>query len=147
MIRKATLADLDQLTVLFDQYLVFYKKPSNHKKHRAYLKERIENDEAIVFLAFDDEDQAVGFALNYVTFSSLLLKKIIILNDLYVDSKTRKNGTGEKLIQATIGLAKEIDTNLIRLRTSKGNLIAQKLYHKMGFVRDEHLYGYDLVIK
>ena len=75
------------------------------------------------------------------------MKKIIILNDLYVDSKIRKNGTGEKLIQATIDLAKELETNLIRLRTSKGNLIAQKLYHKMGFVRDENLYGYDLVLK
>jgi ribosomal protein S18 acetylase RimI-like enzyme len=149
MIRKATLQDLDQLTNLFDQYVVFYKNPSNLKKHRAYLKERMENNEAIVFLAFDDEnkEKAIGFALIYVTFSSLALNKILILNDLFVDSSARKNGIGEKLIQQTVALAKELNSNTIRLRTAKNNIIAQGLYHKMGFVREEGLYSYDLTVK
>ena len=92
MIRKATLKDLDQLTSLFDQYVVFYKKPSNYEKHKTYLKERIENNEATVFMAFDDEnpEKAIGFTLVYVTFSSLALNKILILNDLFVDSTIRK---------------------------------------------------------
>ena len=147
MIRKATIEDLDQLTTLFDKYLVFYRKPSNYEKHKSYLKERIENNEAIIFLAFDDENKAVGFALIYSTFSSLLLNKILILNDLYVNSSIRNSGIGEQLILKTIELAKELDSNLIRLRTAKNNSIAQGLYHKMGFVRDEYLYSYDLVIK
>lgn len=149
MIRKATLDDLDQLTRLFDQYVVFYKKPSNYEKHKAYLKERIENNEAIIYLAFDESDPktAIGFVLNYITFSSLALNKIIILNDLFVDSTIRKNGIGEKLIMKTIALANEIDSNLIRLRTAKNNIVAQGLYHKMGFVRDEVLYSYDLAVK
>jgi hypothetical protein len=67
MIRKATLEDLEQLTHLFDQYVVFYKKPSNYEKHKAYLKERIENNEAIIYLAFDESNPkaAIGFVLNY----------------------------------------------------------------------------------
>lgn len=149
MIRKATLSDLEQLSVLFGQYLVFYKKPSNAEKQKAFLKERIENNEAIIFMAFDQEnsEKAIGFTLVYLSYSSLELGKIVILNDLYVDSGTRKKGTGEKLIQETIFLAKELGANLIRLRTAKNNRIAQGLYHKMGFVRDEHLYSYDLTIK
>lgn len=149
MIRKATLSDLDQLTTLFDQYVVFYKKPSNHNKHKAYLKERIENNEAVIFMAFDEEnpEKAIGFTLIYITFSSLALNKILILNDLFVDSKIRKKGIGEKLILETVSLAKELGSNLIRLRTAKNNLIAQGLYHKMGFVRDELLYSYDLTVK
>ena len=148
MIRKASLKDLDQLTPLFDKYLIFYKKKSNLEKHKSFLKERIENNEAIIFLAFDDKnkDKAIGFALIYPTFSSVLLSKILILNDLYVDSTIRKNGVGEKLILETVALAKELDTNLIRLRTAKNNIIAQGLYHKMGFVRDEFLHSYDLVV-
>ena len=148
MIRKATLKDLDQLTTLFDQYVVFYKKPSNHEKHKAYLKERIENNEATVFMAFDDEkpEKAIGFTLVYVTFSSLALNKILILNDIFVDSTIRKKGTGEQLILQTVELSKELGSNLIRLRTAKNNTIAQGLYHKMGFVRDEHLYTYDLTV-
>jgi len=149
MIRKASLKDLDQLTPLFDKYLIFYKKKSNLEKHKSFLKERIENNEAIIFMAFDDEikDKAIGFALIYPTFSSVILSKILILNDLYVDSTIRKNGIGEKLILETVALAKELDSNLIRLRTAKNNIIAQGLYHKMGFVRDEFLHSYDLAVK
>lgn len=149
MIRKATLQDLDQLTNLFDQYVVFYKNPSNIEKHKAYLKERIENNEAIIYLAFDEKnlEKAIGFTLIYITFSSLALNKILILNDLYVDSTIRKNGVGEKLILEVIALAKELGSNLIRLRTAKSNTVAQGLYNKMGFVREDYLYSYDLTVK
>lgn len=149
MVRKATLQDLDQLTNLFDQYVVFYKNPSNIEKHKAYLKDRIVNNEAIVFLAFDENNtsKAIGFTLIYITFSSLALNKILILNDLYVDSIARKTGVGEKLIIQTIELAKEIGSNLIRLRTAKSNTAAQALYSKMGFVREDYLYSYDLTVK
>jgi len=115
MIRKATIEDVDQLTDLFDKYLVFYRMPSNHEKHKSYLKERIENNEAIIFLVFDDENKAVGFALIYTTFSSLLLSKILILNDLYVNSTVRNNSFGEQLNRQV----NEFDSNLIRLRTAK----------------------------
>ncbi len=149
MIRKATLQDLDQLTNLFDQYVVFYKNPSNIEKHKAYLKERIENNEATIFLAFDENnpEKAIGFTLIYVTFSSLALNKILILNDLYVDPNARKNGIGEKLILEAVALAKELGSNLIRLRTAKNNTVAQGLYNKMGFVREDYLYSYDLTVK
>jgi ribosomal protein S18 acetylase RimI-like enzyme len=148
MIRKATIEDLKQLTNLFDQYAVFYKKPSNYEKHKEYLKERLENNEAIVFLAFDESnlEKAIGFTLIYVTYSSLALNKILILNDLYVNSDVRKNGIGEKLILQTVELAKELGSNLIRLRTAKNNSIAQGLYNKMGFVREDYLYSYDLTV-
>lgn len=146
MIRKATLTDIDALAILFDQYLVFYKKASDIKRHKNYLKERLENNEAIAFMAFDEENKAIGFALNYITFSSLLLSKIVILNDIFVDSSIRKKGTAKELIEETKKLALEIGSPIIRLRTAKNNFVAQSLYLKMGFVRDEHLYGYDLTV-
>jgi ribosomal protein S18 acetylase RimI-like enzyme len=148
MIRKATTHDLQQLTNLFDQYVVFYKSPSNYEKHYAFLKERLENNEAIIFVACDedDPDKIIGFALNYITFSSLALNKIIILNDLFVDNSARKKGIGEKLILETVALAKEIGSHTIRLRTAKKNIIAQGLYQKMGFVREDYLYSYDLTV-
>lgn len=148
MTRKANIQDLDQLTNLFDQYVVFYKGPSNYEKHHAFLKERLENNEATVFVASDDEnpDKIIGFALIYVTFSSLALNKIVILNDLFVDPSARKKGIGEKLISQTEAFAKEIGSHTIRLRTAKSNNVAQKLYHKMGFVREDYLYSYDLTV-
>jgi ribosomal protein S18 acetylase RimI-like enzyme len=148
MIRKANTQDLDQLTKLFDQYVVFYKNPSNYEKHYAFLKERLENNEATVFVAYDEEnlDKIIGFVLIYVTFSSLALNKILILNDLFVDPSARKKGIGEKLILQTEVFAKELGSHTIRLRTAKSNTAAQKLYHKMGFVREDYLYSYDLTV-
>jgi len=148
MIRKATTNDLDQLTNLFDQYVVFYKNPSNYEKHFTYLKERLEHNEATIFVATDDENEnkLVGFALIYVTFSSLALNKILILNDLFVDISARKKGIGEKLISQTVALAKELGSKIIRLRTAKNNTAAQALYQKMGFVREDYLYSYDLTV-
>lgn len=148
MIRKATIQDLDQLTILFDQYVVFYKKSSNYEKHFAYLKERLENNEATIFVATDEtnNERLIGFALIYVTFSSLALNKILILNDLFVDSSARKKGIGEKLILQTVEFAKELGSNDIRLRTAKNNTVAQGLYHKMGFIREDFLYSYDLSV-
>ncbi|MGL2993914.1 N-acetyltransferase family protein [Flavobacterium sp. TSSA_36] len=146
MIRKATLDDLDALAELFDQYLVFYKKKSNLATHKTYLKQRLVNNEAIVFMAFDEQNNAIGFALNYITFSSLALNKIVILNDLFVDATIRKKGYARQLIEETKKLAQEIGSPIVRLRTAKNNFTAQSLYQKMGFVRDEHLYGYDLTL-
>jgi ribosomal protein S18 acetylase RimI-like enzyme len=148
MIRKATIQDLEQLTNLFDQYAVFYNNPTNYEKHYAYLKERLENNEAIIYVAAKEENPSnlIGFVLNYVTFSSLALNKILILNDIFVDSSVRKKGIGEKLITQTVALAKEIGAQTIRLRTAKNNTIAQELYHKMGFVREDYLYSYELSV-
>lgn len=148
MTRRADIQDLDQLTNLFDQYVVFYKKPSNYEKHYSFLKERIEKNEAVIFVAFDKEspNKLNGFVLNYITFSSLALNKILILNDLFVDTSARKKGIGEQLILDTVAFAKEIGSKDIRLRTAKNNIAAQKLYHKMGFVREDFLYSYDLTL-
>lgn len=143
-IQKATLNDLEQLTFLFDQYMIFYKKESNIEKHKAYLKARLENNEAYIFIAFDENKVGIGFVLLYPLFSSVKLDKILILNDLYTNATCRNKGIGEQLINQSIALAKELNIDLIRLRTAHNNTIAQGLYDKMGFKKDEIFYTYNL---
>lgn len=143
MIRKATLEDLETCTLLFDKYMLFYNQPSNLEKHRSFLQERIRRNEATVFLAFENE-KPVGFTLVYLTFSSVRLSKILILNDLYVEKEERKNGIGEKLIQKVIELAQLSNADLVRLRTANDNYTAQGLYEKLNFKKDEKFLTYDL---
>lgn len=146
MIRKATLEDLDVLTILFDEYMVFYKKPSDLERHRAFLKDRLELGEADIFVAINNALTVVGFALTYTTFSSVKLGKILILNDLYVRLVVRNQGYGAKLI-ATVGeFAREIGADMLRLRTAKSNTVAQGLYKKCGFVTDEVFLTCDLIL-
>ena len=144
---EADIENLEEITELFNQYMIFYKKPSNESKYRAYLKKRIENNEAKVYLALNDDNVPLGFVLNYYSFSSVSLGKTIVLNDLFVKSKYRKNGIAERLINKTFELAKKIDAIRVDLGTAKDNFIAQKLYERIGFVRDDKFYSYSYGIK
>lgn len=142
MIKQLHLKDLAQLVPLFDQYMVFYEKESNPQKYEGYLRDRIEQNEATVYIAYDEDNQPVGFVLNYHSFSSTALGRIIVLNDLYVSETERKKGIGQKLIERTFELAQELGAVRVDLGTAKTNVTAQGLYEKIGFVKDTEYYDY-----
>ncbi|EAQ39274.2 acetyltransferase (GNAT) family [Dokdonia sp. MED134] len=139
---EANIDQLDSVTHLFNKYMIFYKKPSNEPIYKAYLKERIENKEATVYLAIDVNNTPLGFVLNYYAFSSVSLGKTITLNDLYVQPEYRKNGIAEQLIRKTFELAKSVGAIRVDLGTAKDNYSAQKLYERIGFTRDKQFYAY-----
>ena len=135
-------AHVDELVSLFDQYMVFYKQPSAPEKYRAYLSDRLKNDEATVFIAYDEQKTPLGFVLNYHSFSSVSLGKIIVLNDLFVAPENRQQGIANQLIDASISLAKESGAVRVDLGTAKDNFAAQALYEKIGFVKDTEYFSY-----
>ena len=145
-IKKLKITDIGLMVPLFDEYMIFYGKSSAPEKYQDYLCERIENNEATVFLAYDERQSAIGFALNYISFSSVSLGKIIVLNDLYVTEESRNTGIGKKLIERTFKLAKEAGAVRVDLGTAKENLTAQGLYEKVGFLRDTEFYAYSYSI-
>lgn len=140
-IQRATLNELDSLTELFDLYRLFYKQESNLEGARAFLKERLVKEESVVFIAYD-ENSPVGFVQLYPSFSSVSMKQSWILNDLYVKKSARNNGFAEKLIKMVINFADETDAKGILLETGKENIPAQRLYEKIGFIRDSNYYYY-----
>jgi len=143
-VKKVSLDALDDLVALFDQYMVFYKKPSSPAQYKKYLAERIKNNEATVFIAYDDASSPVGFSLNYHSFSSVSQGKVVVLNDLFVSPGQRKMGVGKTLIFSSLNLAKEIGAIRVDLATAKDNLSAQSLYEKIGFIKDNHYFSYSL---
>ncbi len=144
-IEKILIDKLDDLVPLFDQYMVFYKQASAPTKYRGYLKERLANEEATVFVAYSD-NKPVGFVLNYHTFSSVSLAKIIVLNDLFICASHRKQGIANKLIENVIELAKASNSVRIDLGTAIDNYTAQALYEKVGFVKDTEYFSYSLSV-
>ena len=142
MIKQLQIENLAQLVPLFDEYMVFYEKESNPSKYEAYLRERIEKNEATVFIAYDKDAHPVGFVLNYHSFSSTALGKIIVLNDLYVSKTKRKKGIGQSMIERTFQLAKESGAVRVDLGTAKTNIVAQGLYERIGFSKDTEFYAY-----
>lgn len=144
IVKKITNANIDKLVPLFDQYMVFYKKPSAPDKYRQYLAERIRNNDATGFIAFNAHNKAVGFVLHYHTFSSVSLGKVIILNDLFVSQENRQKGVAAQLVEHTITLAKNIGVVRIDLATAIDNKAAQCLYEQLGFAKDSEYFTYRL---
>ena len=69
-ILQATKEHLNQLTTLFNGYRMFYKQPDSPDKAKAFLKDRFEQKDSVIFMAFSSEDKAVGFTQLYPSFSS-----------------------------------------------------------------------------
>jgi len=138
---------IEQVGELFDLYRQFYKYESNLIESTNYVKDRINNKESIIFIAINDNNEAIGFVQLYETFGSLDLGKIIILYDLYVKKDHRKNKVGRQLMLRSHEYAKKINAKRIQLSTAIDNFIGQSLYESLGYVKDADFYTYDFKIK
>ena len=138
---------IEQVGEIFDLYRQFYKYESNLIKSTNYIKDRITNNESIIFIAINDANESIGFVQLYETFGSLDLGKIIILYDLYVKKNHRKNNIGKQLMIKSHEYAKKIKAKRIQLSTAIDNFIGQSLYESLGYVKDIDFYTYDFEIK
>ncbi len=134
-ITQATINDLDILAELFDDYRQFYQQASDIDAGKAFLRERIENQQSVIFLATDDKGEGLGFTQLYPTFSSISMKNQWILNDLFVAEKARRLGVANTLMQTAEDFAKTSGANGLSLSTAIDNHQAQALYEKRGWHR------------
>ncbi|MFC7391484.1 GNAT family N-acetyltransferase [Scopulibacillus cellulosilyticus] len=144
---RAGVNDLDLIAPLFDKYRTFYKQSSNITVGRNFLRERLNNNESIIFLAVEEQDselKALGFTQLYPSFSSVSMKRLWILNDLYVDQTARRKGVGGKLLDKAKELAIETDAKGLTLQTDIDNYSAQHLYESNEYIKDVECYHYNL---
>ncbi len=139
------LAQLPVVVPLFDAYRRFYEKKPNLPVAEKFLRARLENAESVIFLA-RIEGQAVGFTQLYPTFSSVSAQTAWILNDLYVAESARGRGVGAALLEHAARYAKETGAKGLELATAKDNLTAQRLYERLGWVREDNFYRYELLV-
>lgn len=140
-IHTGTIADLDALSILFDQYRIFYKQPSDINASREFLEMRMQLKESVIFIATYDH-VVVGFTQLYPSFSSVTMQRTLILNDLYVLSEYRGKGVASALLEH----AKEFTIlkayKGLALETAKDNP-AQHLYERSGWIKEkEHFFYY-----
>lgn len=133
---------LEKLVPLFDGYMVFYEQNSDPDKYRVFLKDRIDNDESVIFMALNEEGIGMGFTQLYPSFSSVSQSRIFVLNDLYVEYNFRRMGVAQKLMAAAEEFGKENGAIRLHLETSDDNYDAQKLYEKENWVKDSGFYHY-----
>lgn len=142
-IKKINKDKYELVADMFNKYRIFYKQPSDIKLAREYLKERLANNEAQVFVALDSEtSEPLGFTLLYARFSSVSAIKNWHIGDLYVEPNQRKRGIGQKLLQTAIDFATEQKAKFVSLNTAKDNFTAQKVYEDFGFDKRDYLPEY-----
>tara|TARA_B100000287_G_scaffold34461_1_gene31824 strand:- start:564 stop:1010 length:447 start_codon:yes stop_codon:yes gene_type:complete len=140
---KATKKNINEAGYLFDLYRQFYKYKSNIKASTNYIKDRINKKDSFIFLCLY-QNKPAGFLQLYETFDSLNINKKLILYDLYVEKKFRRNGIGRKLMNTAKKLAKSKKIKIVELSTATNNKKAQALYESLDYKRDKEYYTYFL---
>ncbi|MFI8707229.1 GNAT family N-acetyltransferase [Bacillus sp. NPDC077411] len=142
-IYQATMEDLQGVASLFNEYRMFYRQDSNMEEAEQFLRERIDRKESIIFVAVDDE-KYVGFMQLYPSFSSVSMKELWILNDLFVRKEARGTGVGKELLARAKQFAVETGAKGLKLQTEVDNATAQRLYVGNGYIRDDRCFYYEL---
>jgi len=99
------------------------------------LRERLANDQSVIFIVYDDS-RAVGFTQLYHLFSSVNMAGVWLLNDLFVDPAYRGKKIGKQLLEAAQNHCTATRAKGVSLETEQTNVVGNKLYPIMGFERD-----------
>lgn len=145
-IRAAQIDDLEAIAALFDQYRVFYGKPSDICLARAFIGERMHKAESVILVAEAAGGELAGFVQLYPGFSSVSAARIYVLNDLFVGHAHRRQGVGRLLLEAAHRFAQEAGAARLSLSTATSNHPAQTLYESLGWIRDQEFHHYTLAV-
>ncbi|SEA21946.1 GNAT family N-acetyltransferase [Paenibacillus sp. 276b] len=161
-IRLAELSDVNGVAQLFNDYRMFYDQPTDLKGASEYIKERMERNESVILVAESEletekEEECSltnkplagefgGFIQLYPSFSSVSMRPIWVLNDLYVHADHRKRGIARKLLEAARLWGNESGAVRIVLSTAISNKKAQVLYESEGYTLDTKFMYYELHI-
>lgn len=147
-IKQAGPEDLEELAVLFNEYRIFYEQASDMEGAKHFLSERLSRNESVVFLAVDQVNQTpVGFTQLYPSFSSISMKRLWVLNDLYVREEYRKQGAAKLLLEAAKTYGLQTNAKGLELSTAITNERAQRLYEKSGYIKDTEFYHFFLTLQ
>src|SRR5574339_165749 len=106
IIRRAKKKDLEQLSVLFDKYRIFYRQEQDMKNAKAFIKKRMKRKESVIFVA-EERKELIGFTQLFPIFSSTNMMRTWLLNDLYVNEKARGKVAATALLNAAKEFGKE----------------------------------------
>lgn len=142
--RQAIFSELETVVPLFDAYRQYYNQASDLPGARAFLRDRFNHGESMIFLAWEGST-AVGFTQLFPSFSSVSMARTFVLNDLFVAPSHRRQGVGALLLNAAVTHGQALGAVRVSLTTSIANVTAQATYEAQGWQRDQAFYTYHFV--
>jgi ribosomal protein S18 acetylase RimI-like enzyme len=143
-VRAATVGDLPRLGELFVAYRIFYGQAADPGTAADFLARRLEAKDSQIFVA-EAGGSIRGFAQLYPMLSSISMRRVWVLNDLYVDEAHRQEGVAGALLDRSASFLKETGASRLEVKTARNNQAAQALYEKHGWRRDDVFIDYFLV--
>ena len=137
---------VDDVARLFDQYRVFYEQASDPGAAKDFIATRLDAGDSVILCAVQN-DEIVGFTQLYPSFTSVGMRPLWILNDLFVAKSARRRGVGRRLMQAARDHAEQTGAVRLLLETGISNTGAQALYESEGWIRDDEFYRYALNVR
>jgi GNAT superfamily N-acetyltransferase len=139
-------ADLPELLPLMRGYCDFYEVDPSDEDLLAMSRALIDDPEreGVQLIARDGDGRATGFATIFWTWSTLSASRIGVMNDLFVDERSRGTGVAEALIAACAERCRERGATSLDWTTARDNHRAQRLYERVGARRDERWLDYSL---
>ncbi len=132
-ILQATPAHLEETSQLFDAYRQFYGQDPDHSAATGFIAERLTAADSVIFLALNEMGKSIGFTQLYPAFSSVAMKRMWYLNDLYVVESARQQGVARALLKRVASFAKETNALTVKLATGISNHPAKLLYESEGY--------------
>jgi ribosomal protein S18 acetylase RimI-like enzyme len=129
-IREATAQDRERLRTLYEEFVREIPPPPDlplDLEHElGELDEYLERH--VAFVAADDADQVVGFALG-----KLNEPRIGFLSDVYVAPGARRQGAARELIREVTRRLRDQGAEVLRLSVQLANANARAAYERLGF--------------
>jgi ribosomal protein S18 acetylase RimI-like enzyme len=145
MIIRCDASQLEQVVPLFDAYRQFYRRSGDIDGARRFLQDRLSRGESVMFAALNGARKFVGFTQLYPLFSSVSMRPMWLLNDLFVIPECRRSGWGRALLDAARDWARQSDARGVMLETEAANTDAQRLYESTGYRRNTNFF-YELEV-
>lgn len=102
---------------------------------KLFLKKRMKREESVIFVA-EERGELVGFTQLFPIFSSVSMRRTWLLNDLYVNERSRGIGVAGALLNAAKEFGRETNSKWLLLQTAADNITAQKVYEKNGWIKE-----------
>lgn len=131
----ATPQHLAEVAKLFDQYRQFYQQRADPAAAQAFIEARLRQGDAHILLASDERGEGLGFTQLYPAFSSVAMRPLWVLNDLFVAPYARRLGVARGLLDGAKTLASKHKVGTIKLATAVDNHQAKALYLDMGYTK------------
>jgi len=138
-ITRVAESDLPELLPLVRAYCDFYEVAPPDEALLALSRALIGDPdrEGVQLLARDEAGSAAAFASVYWSWHTLVAARVGIMHDLFVTPELRGRGVAEALIDACRAECRRHGAVKLGWQTARGNRRAQRLYERVGAIRDE----------